>query len=128
MKNGLINIIINHTKLTLVKMLLIHFNKQSEFSYKVIQTEYQKPLVMIKNDHEYFVYCINCWICIKNIWERWSDDALRISSNTESRTVCWICIKNIWERRSESKDHDHISSVFWINFGPTKLPFLCFFR
>ena len=54
------NIIINHTKLTLVKMLLINFNKQSEFSFKVIQTEYDKPLVMIKNDHEYFENSTNC--------------------------------------------------------------------
>ena len=54
------NVIINHTKLSLVKMLLINFNKQSEFSYKVIQTEYDKPLAMIKNDHEYFENSINC--------------------------------------------------------------------
>ena len=60
MKNVLMNVIINHTKLSLVKMLLINFNKQSEFSYKVIQTEYDKPLAMIKNDHEYFENSINC--------------------------------------------------------------------
>ena len=35
-------------------MLLINFNKQSKFSFKVIQTEYDKPLAMVKNDHEYF--------------------------------------------------------------------------
>ena len=49
--------IISHKKLTLVKMLLINFNKQSEFSYKVIQTEHDKPLARIKNDHEYFENC-----------------------------------------------------------------------
>ena len=49
-----------HTKLTLVKMLLINFNKQSEFSFKVIQTEYDKTLVMIKNDHEFFENSTNC--------------------------------------------------------------------
>ena len=54
MQNVLMNIIINHTKLTLVEMLLINFNKQSKFSFKVIQTEYDKPLAMVKNDHEYF--------------------------------------------------------------------------
>ena len=54
------NITINNLKLTLVQMLLINSNKQSEFSYKVIQTEYDKSLVMIKNDHEYFENSINC--------------------------------------------------------------------
>ena len=60
MKNFLMNITINNLKLTLVQMLLINSNKQSEFSYKVIQTEYDKSLVMIKNDHEYFENSINC--------------------------------------------------------------------
>ena len=64
-QNVLMNIIITHAKLTLVKMLLINFNKESEFSFKVTQTEYDKPLVMIKNDHEYFEISTNCWICIK---------------------------------------------------------------
>ena len=41
-------------------MLLINFNKQSEFSYKVIQTEYDIPIVRIKNDHEYFENSTNC--------------------------------------------------------------------
>ena len=41
-------------------MLLISFNKQSEFSFKVIQTEYDKTLAMIKNDHEYFENSTNC--------------------------------------------------------------------
>ena len=41
-------------------MLLINFNKQSEFSFKVIQTEYDKTLVMIKNDHEFFENSTNC--------------------------------------------------------------------
>ena len=54
------NIIINHTKLTLVKMLLINFNKQTEFSFKVIETEYDKPFIMIKNNHEYFENSANC--------------------------------------------------------------------
>ena len=60
MQNVLMNIIINHTKLTLVEMLLINFNKQSKFSFKVIQTEYDKTLVMIKNDHEFFENSTNC--------------------------------------------------------------------
>ena len=72
-------------------MLLRNFNKQSEFSYKVIQTEYDKPLVMIKNGHEYFENSTNCWICIK----RYEKDEVKL------------------------KDHDHISSVFWTDFGQT---------
>ena len=60
MQNVLMNIIINHTKLTLVKMLLINFNKQTGFSFKVIETEYDKPFIMIKNNHEYFENSANC--------------------------------------------------------------------
>lgn len=41
-------------------MLLLNFNKQSESSYKVIQTEYYKPLAMITNDHEFFENSTNC--------------------------------------------------------------------
>ena len=69
-------------------MLLINFDKQSEISFKVIHTEYDKPLVMIKNDHEYFEDSTNCWISIKNIWERWSES------------------KRSWS-------HDHITGKYW---------------
>ena len=50
----------------------------------MIQTEYDKSLVMIKNDHEYF----------------------------ENSTNCWIWIKTYEEDEVKVKYHDHISSVF----------------
>ena len=39
--------------------------KESEYCSKVIETEFNKPLIIIKEDHEDFKNSTKCWICKK---------------------------------------------------------------
>ena len=84
----LMNDIVNHTKLTLVKMLfqkyLNDMSEESRNCSKVIGTKINKPLVMTKKDHE----------CFKN------------------STKCWICKKASEEGKVKVKDHDHITGIY----------------
>ena len=43
--------------------------KESEYCYKVIETEFNKPLVMAKKDHKNFNNFTKCWI-FKKAYEK----------------------------------------------------------
>ena len=57
-------VIVNHIKLTLVKMLLSFLNdviKEIEYCSKVIVTKFDNPLVMTEKYNS-----TKCWICKKS--------------------------------------------------------------
>ena len=41
--------------------------KESEYCFKVIETEFNKPLAMSEKDHGNLNNSTNCWVCKKHM-------------------------------------------------------------
>ena len=65
------NDIVNHTERILVKMLLTNFLndliKESKYCSKIMEPEFNKPLIITKIDHEDFKNSTKYWNCEKNM-------------------------------------------------------------